>query len=354
MTIARVHLVDPLVSRWYHCITRCVRRAKLLGEKQDRKEWIENRLKELADLLGVGVAGVAVLDNHLHSCWISGWTPRRSRTGVGRGGDSAAGLELLFPPRDKLRRPLEASDDWVKGHLLNAAWIKRARERLASLSWFMKCLKEPLARLANQEDQVRGAFFEGRFKSIAILDEESLLATCAYIDLNPLAAGMAPVPESSDHTSIKQAASITWRAQGRTEDLKGACTSSAVASEAGGGGNLEEKHWLCPVEDRRRIDSTRGRDDRGVLAGQLPAAVSRLHGSAVPERGKATLSREMAAILDRLHISRRVVAEARARLRLRHGTSPGPLLRGHLGARTSAKSARGSISSTCATWAAVR
>ena len=27
MTIARVHLVDPLVSRWYHCITRCVRRA---------------------------------------------------------------------------------------------------------------------------------------------------------------------------------------------------------------------------------------------------------------------------------------------------------------------------------------
>ena len=32
MTIARVHLVDPLVSRWYHCITRCVRRARLLGE----------------------------------------------------------------------------------------------------------------------------------------------------------------------------------------------------------------------------------------------------------------------------------------------------------------------------------
>ena len=45
MTIARVHLVDPLVSRWYHCITRCVRRAKLLGEKTDRKEWIEHRLK---------------------------------------------------------------------------------------------------------------------------------------------------------------------------------------------------------------------------------------------------------------------------------------------------------------------
>jgi hypothetical protein len=43
----------------------------------------------------------------------------------------------------------------------------------------MKCLKEPLARLANLQDKTRGFFFEGRFKSVAILDEESLLATCA-------------------------------------------------------------------------------------------------------------------------------------------------------------------------------
>jgi len=38
MTIARAHLVDPSVSRWYHCVTRCVRQAFLLGEGiQDRK-----------------------------------------------------------------------------------------------------------------------------------------------------------------------------------------------------------------------------------------------------------------------------------------------------------------------------
>ena len=68
----------------------------------------------------------------------------------------------------------------------------------------MKCLKEALSRLANREEQTRGAFFESRFKSVAILDEESLLATCAYIDLNPVAAGIAEVPEASAHTSIKQ------------------------------------------------------------------------------------------------------------------------------------------------------
>ena len=49
MTIARAHLVDPAVTRWYHCTTRCVRRAFLLGEGLlDRKQWLEHRLEELA------------------------------------------------------------------------------------------------------------------------------------------------------------------------------------------------------------------------------------------------------------------------------------------------------------------
>ena len=142
MTIARVHLVDPLVSRWYHCITRCVRRAQLLGEKEDRKDWIEHRLKELAEIFGVSVGGFAVLDNHLHLLvrldpeTVKNWSDEEVIRRWAR----------LFPPRDKMRRPLDVSDDWVAGHLLNTAWIERARARLASLSWFMKCLKESRRR----------------------------------------------------------------------------------------------------------------------------------------------------------------------------------------------------------------
>ena len=67
MTIACAHLVDPSVTRWYHCVTRCVRRAFLLGEgMHDRKSWIEHRLEELAEIFAVAVAGFAILDNHLH------------------------------------------------------------------------------------------------------------------------------------------------------------------------------------------------------------------------------------------------------------------------------------------------
>ena len=60
-------------------------------------------------------------------------------------------------------------------------WIATVRGRLQSLSWFMKCLKEPLSRLANRQDKTRGTFFESRFKSVAILDEEALLAISVYI-----------------------------------------------------------------------------------------------------------------------------------------------------------------------------
>jgi hypothetical protein len=92
---------------------------------------------------------------------------------------------------------------------------------LQSLSWFMKCLKEPLSRLANRQDKTRGAFFEGRSKSVAVVDEESLLRICVYIDLNPVAAKVAETPEARDYTSIKQRVDHV-KAQGRTAELAAA------------------------------------------------------------------------------------------------------------------------------------
>jgi len=74
----------------------------------------------------------------------------------------------------------------------------------------MKSLREPLARMANKQDGCTGAFFEGRYKSIAILDEEALLSVCAYIDSNPVAAGIVALPEESPHTSIKERQGLTF------------------------------------------------------------------------------------------------------------------------------------------------
>jgi REP element-mobilizing transposase RayT len=292
MAIARAHLIDPAVTGWYHCITRCVRRAFLLGEgADDRKLWIDKRIEELAQIFSIAVAGFSVLDNHLHLLVrldpdvAAGWSDEEIVRRWGR----------LFPPRDKSRRAIPVSDDWVQWRLKDTVWVATARARLQSLSWFMKCLKEPLSRLANREEKTHGAFFESRFKSVAILDEEALLATCAYIDLNPVAAGIAATPEASEHTSIKERVEHA-KAQGRTEDLKAAGEESVAGSAASAG--LEESHWLCPIEDRRGLDSSREGMIEGFSLGSCLNLVD--YTGRLFREGKATISQELAGIFERL------------------------------------------------------
>jgi hypothetical protein len=201
----------------------------------------------------------------------------------------------LFPPRDRSRKPLPVSESWVQERLKHGPWVVRVRERLASISWFMKCLKEPLSRLANRHDKVRGTFFETRFKSIAILDEESLLAVSAYIDLNRVAAGIAEVPEASPYTSIKTRVEHV-EAQEQTARLQAAQGGSVAASRAAAG--LEESLWLCPIEDRRRLDSSREGMLEGFPLGSYLLLVD--YTGRLFREGKAAISAELAGIFDRL------------------------------------------------------
>lgn len=82
--------------------------------------------------------------------------------------------------------------------------IETWRERLYDIGWFMRGVNETIARMANEEENCKGRFWEGRYKSQALLDEAALLSCMAYVDLNPVRAAMADSVEASDFTSVQQ------------------------------------------------------------------------------------------------------------------------------------------------------
>jgi hypothetical protein len=133
---------------------------------------------------------------------------------------------------------------------------------------------------------------------VAILDEGSLLATRAYIDLNPLAAGIVELPEESLHTSIATRVEHVTTA-GRTGDLKVAEHGSVAGSNASAG--LEESIWLCPIGDRQRLDSLREGMLEGFSLGSYLLLVD--HTGGLFRDGKAAISATIAGILERLGTS---------------------------------------------------
>jgi len=185
-----------------------VRRAFLCGEDHlsgrnfdHRRGWIESRIRELAAIFAIDVAAYAVMSNHYHVVVRVG-----ARRADGWSTDEVlVRWTRLFTGPLLVRRYLDEEsragmDGAEIAKVEEIACIYRAR--LYDLSWFMRMLNECIARQANAEDEVTGRFWEGRFKSQALLDEQALLAAMAYVDLNPVRAGLAETPEAGGYTSI--------------------------------------------------------------------------------------------------------------------------------------------------------
>jgi hypothetical protein len=298
MTIPRKLLVDVHVTRWYHCVSRCVRQAHLCGKGfEHRKTWIEKRLELLAGQFALAVGGFSIMDNHLHV--LVRLDPALSLEWSDE--DVVRRWVAVYPPKS-----LDVEDDavvekWVKHQAKDKKRVEVWRERLQSLGWFMKALKEPLARMANKEDNCRGAFWDSRYKSIAVLDEESLLATSVYIDLNPVAAGLAETPESSLFTSLRQRIQHA-KSKGKLTEAKEAAKSSVAGSKALG--RFEDTHWLCPLDDGQRKGSVREGMLEGFSLGSYLLLVD--YTSRLWREGKCSVSKSLTGIFERLQTSSEV------------------------------------------------
>ena len=246
MTRPRSALVSLPDTAWYHCVSRCVRRAFLCGHDhhsgqnfEHRRGWIATRIKELAHIFAIDVAAYAVMSNHYHVVlhidnrraqqWsteevLQRWTQLFTGPLLVQRYLSGARAAMGESEQEKVREMAESF-----------------RTRLFDLSWYMRVLNESLARQANAEDDCTGRFWEGRFKSQALLDEQALLAAMAYVDLNPVRAGMADSPEASDYTSIQErlgyapvapdAPAVVPEASAAADAAAGAGSAEALAPE---------------------------------------------------------------------------------------------------------------------------
>ncbi len=206
----RSSLISLAETPYYHCVSRCVRRAFLCGHDkysgqsyEHRRQWVENRLQALAGVFAIHLCAYAVMSNHTHvvvkvnKALAESWSSLEVLQRWHRLFKGTLLTRMYCDPTQS-KTLTEAQRSTVE----HSVAVYRAR--LFDISWFMRGLNEYIARLANKEDECTGRFWEGRFKSQAIADEASLAACMAYVDLNPIRARMASTPEASSHTSIKR------------------------------------------------------------------------------------------------------------------------------------------------------
>lgn len=203
----RKQLISLEATLYYHCTSRCVRRAFLCGTDtytqvsyEHRRAWIEQRILELADIFSIDVCAYAIMHNHYHIILhinperIAQWSDKQVCEHwhrIYKGSELSRRLIQNVPLNHEEQSLL--SDD-----------IQRWRNQLIDISWFMRALNEPIARQANTEDKCTGKFWEARFSSQALLDEKALAACMAYVELNPIRAKVNATPETSTYTSIKK------------------------------------------------------------------------------------------------------------------------------------------------------
>ena len=290
MTRPRKALISLADTPYYHITSRCVRRAFLCGvdhytgqSYEHRRQWVVDRIRLLSSLFAIDVGAYAVMSNHYHL--VLKICP-----------DQLEGLSdddimdrwcALFKGPLLIQRYRDGEDLKSYERTTVSDIVNVWRSKLSSISWFMRCLNQPIAHQANREDKCTGKFWESRFTSQALKSEEALLSCMAYVDLNPVRAGIADTPETSSHTSIRERLKPEFDLQqaiddqtdcGDLLDYKTALKpllrfENRLVDEPQCGILLDFKEYLALVDWTGRIIRS---DKRGHIDNTLPPILTRL------------------------------------------------------------------------------
>jgi REP element-mobilizing transposase RayT len=303
MTRARREQVCLDTTPCYHVVSRCVRRAFLCGDDaysqqnfDHRRQWVVDRLDQLCRVFAVDIAAYAVMSNHYHLVL----RLDRDRAQAWSLDEVIERWYSLFNGHLLVDR-LRIGQDLCKAERKAAlSIVEQWRTRLFDLGWLMRCLNEHIARKANEEDGCTGRFWEGRYKSQALLDETALLTCMGYVDLNPIRAGITETPEDSDFTSIQ--ARITELRQGTADE-----TPPLLAFAGDENPNTSTNALPLNLDDYLTLVDWTGRAQRQGKRGAIPE--------------------HLPPLFERLHMSPEQWLEAVAKASHDYGLAKGPLAR---------------------------
>jgi hypothetical protein len=204
MTYAREDFMQADKCGTFHIYARCIRRCFLLGHDEEsgkdysgRKNWIPLRLAALRKTFMIDIFAYGVMSNHYHII-----LNNRPDLVKNLSTKEVVSRWLLLHPTVAMKdekRFKPTSTEIAK--FIEDFDIDEIRLRLSDISWFMRELNQYIAVKANREEGLTGAFFDGRFKSQYLADDNAVLACMIYIDLNPVRSKVAKSIEDSIFTS---------------------------------------------------------------------------------------------------------------------------------------------------------
>ena len=243
----------------YHCISRVAGAERLLDGHA--REVMRKMLWKVAGFSGVEVLAYCIMSNHFHVLVRvpepSGETLNRTELLRRYALIYGEGYAGLFPDPAYLAVILaEDSED-------AARWEARLRARMHDVSAFMKTLKQRFSWWYNRTHKRFGTLWAERFKSVLIEDDPRTLSiVAAYLDLNPVRAGM-----------VKDPADYRWSSYGEA-------MGGATAARAG----------LAAVVGQQQWSEDAAADYRIVLYGKGSQGRVGEQGAIDPDRVKTVLA----------------------------------------------------------------
>lgn len=190
MRIPRIKIESRSSAAVYHCMSRTVNSERCLDDTA--KEIFRKQLWQIASYCGVHILTYAIMSNHFH---VLVRVPVKSNV---PDAELLRRHRVLYPNPSPFQTKCftEIVDMLKRGGDDAEAWRRHQLALMCDVSQFMKLLKQRFSIWFNRTHNRHGTLWSERFKSVLVEGRGHVLATmAAYIDLNPVRAGIVTDPK---------------------------------------------------------------------------------------------------------------------------------------------------------------